>query len=70
MRLGVFVCHFGCIVQKQDECLPTAETPDLSKELIISRTEGSWLKTGKGHTGYKQRKLSNSVSRKIFGHVN
>lgn len=61
--------HFGCIVAKQDECLPTVETSGLSKELIISRIKGSWLKNSKRHVGYMLRKLSNYANRKIFGQV-
>lgn len=69
MGLGGFVCNFGCIVAKQDECLPTVETPDLSKEVIISRIKGSWLKKSKRHVGYILRNLSNCLSRKISGQV-
>lgn len=54
---------------KQDECLPTVEIPDLSKELIINRIKGSWLKSSKGHIGYILRKFSQCVNRKIFGQV-
>lgn len=66
MGLGVFACHFGCVVARQDECLPTVETPDLSKELIISRIKGSWLRNSKRHIGYILRKLSNCEQKNIW----